>query len=122
MMLKSMFSNLQEIEKPELKSEWQPYDKDEKTVNKAIKNYFSGHVLKDHNGKVCNLYGMNAIEDFFGLPYTSSSSYAAIWNTNTECYIDTDNQYNIEGFAITTDNKPVLIADKDEDTKYFWMK
>jgi hypothetical protein len=69
------------------------------------------------------MYTIGNIEDFFGLPYTSSSEYAGIWNTNTQYYIDTENQYNIDGFALTEDNKPVLIAsDINDNTKYFVIK
>mgnify|MGYP001007725645 CR=1 FL=1 len=48
------------------------------------------------------------IEEFFGLPYTSSSNFAMVSNTNTEYFIDTENQFNIEYFALTEDGKVIL--------------
>jgi hypothetical protein len=120
MTLKPIFSLLQEVSESSLtmKKEWS--DTDEKTVNRAIKKLFSMQTLTDHRGQKQTMYTMANIEDFFGLPYTSSSSFAMISNTNTEYYIDTDNQYNIEFFALTEDNRVILSAwDKEENEKYF---
>lgn len=41
-------------------------------------------------------------ENFFGLPYTSSSSFAMVGNTNT--HFELEEGYNIEYFAITNNN------------------
>ena len=119
MILKPMFSNLQEVtDKPTFKAEWT--DADEKKVNKAVKNLFSMKTLTDHRGAKHTMYTLSDIENFFGLPYTSSSSFAMISNTNTEFHVDTDNQYNIEYFALTDDNKVILSAwDREENEKNF---
>ncbi|MBZ9622877.1 hypothetical protein G9F71_008425 [Clostridium sp. FP2] len=116
--LKAMFTNLKEIEKPEFKTEWN--DTDFKNVNKALKKLFINKTLIDHRGLAQKMYSLNDIEMFFGLPYTSSSSYAMIGNTNTQYYIDVEEQFNIELFAVTTDNKIILEAwDNEETSKYF---
>ena len=118
--LKPIFKGLQEVTESSLtiKKEWN--EQDNKTVNHAIKKLFLMQVLTDHRGSKRTMYTMSSIEDFFGLPYTSSSSYAMVSNTNTEYYIDTDNQFNIEHFALTEDGKVILSAwDKEENEKYF---
>ena len=121
-MLNSMYKNLNEItSKPAFKPEWN--DKDEKTVNKAIKNLFSMKTLTDHRGQRRALYTMEQIEDFFGLPYTSSSSFAMVSNCNTECFVDDEKQFNIEYFALAQDNKVVMsVQDKDENERLFELK
>lgn len=120
MTLKPMFSNLKEITPKEssFKKEWN--EQDEKTVNHAIKRLFIMKTLTDHNGYKHTMYTMSNIEDFFGLPYTSSSSFAMISNCNTEYFIDTENKFNIEYFTLTEDGKVILSAwDTDENEKYF---
>ena len=117
--LKPIFSNLQEVTaEPKFKTDWT--DTDEKTVNKAIKKLFLMQTLTDHRGSKKTMYTMANIEDFFGLPYTSSSSFAMVSNTNTEYYIDMEKQYNVEYFALTEDNKVILSAwNREENEKYF---
>ena len=120
MTLKLMFSRLQEVPEDSLimKKEWT--DTDEKTVQKAIKRLCLMKTLKDHNGIRHTLYTWEQIEEFFGLPYTSSSCYAMINNCNTEYFIDIENQFNIKFFALTENGKVILSAwDRDENEKYF---
>lgn len=119
MELKPMFANIREIStEPEFKQEWD--DKEAKEVSKAIKNLFEMKTLTDHRGQERTLYTMDQIEDFFGLPYTSSSSFAMVSNCNTRFCVDKEEQYNIEYFALTKDNKVIMGAwDKDENEKDF---
>lgn len=52
--------------------------------------------------------------DTFGLPYTSSGSYAAIWNTNTDAR--TKNGLRFEGVAINENGAPVgIFTEYDEN-------
>ena len=52
--------------------------------------------------------------DSFGLPYTSSSAYAAIWNTNAEAR--TKNGLRFEGVAINENGAPVgIFTEYDEN-------
>ena len=51
----------------------------------------------------------------FGLPYTSSSSFAAVWNTNTEARLRGTRLY-FHGIAVTTDGKAVgVFTELDAD-------
>lgn len=52
--------------------------------------------------------------DTFGLPYTSSGAYAAIWNTNTEAR--TKSGLRFEGVAINAAGDPVgIFTEYDEN-------
>ena len=121
-MLNPIYRSLNELSSaPAFKPEWS--DEDEKTVNKAIKNLFSMKTLTDHRGQKRTMYTMDQIQDFFGLPYTSSSSFAMVSNTNTECFIDDEKQYNIEYFALTKDNKVVMgVWDREENERLFELR
>ena len=117
--LKPMFASLKELpSEPECKAEWT--EKESKKVDKVIKNLFSMKTLTDHRGDKKTLYTMAQIEDFFGLPYTSTSRYAMLGNCNTRFCVDKEEKFNIEFFALTTDDKVVLSAwDIEENEKYF---
>jgi len=52
-------------------------------------------------------------EYFFGLPYTSTSSFAMISNTNTYCEITPG--YNIVYFALTENHRVIVGAWNDEE-------
>jgi len=65
-------------------------------------------------------YGINNIEDHFGLPYTSTSQCAMIGNTNTYFHLNNDMKYNLEYFVLTNNN--ILVAvfwDVDENEKFY---
>jgi len=117
--LKPLFKNLVEFPgTPEFKKEWS--DTDYKNINKALRKLFISKSLISHRSKAIIIHTLKDIEYFFGLPYTSSSSYAMIGNTNTIYHVDIEENYNIELFAVTTDNKIILEAwDKEENSKYF---
>jgi hypothetical protein len=123
MMLKSIYANTlkpYEGNDSTFKAEWN--DKDQKIINAALRRCFSMKTLEDHRGQKQTMYTLSHIENFFGLPYTSSSSFAMISNTNTESFIDQENKWNIEYFALTEDNKPILAAwDREENEKYFTL-
>ena len=58
----------------------------------------------------------------YGLPYTSSSSYAMLGNTNVEAYYNNDPSYSFSHLAITDSDKyTVVLQDKDENEKYIFI-
>jgi hypothetical protein len=115
------FAGLKEIEKPIFEKEWN--DSQWNLVHNTIEKFFKGKTLQDHRGQYKRLSNMESIEDFFGLPYTSSSSFAMISNTNTMYHIDIEKQYNISYFALTNNNEVVLIAeDNNENEKYYILE
>ena len=46
-------------------------------------------------------------EDTYGLPYTSSSSFAMLSNTNVRAELRTDQRFNFEWLGLTTENRLV---------------
>lgn len=121
-MIKKEYQNkLTEVENipyNNMKQEWS--DKDNKIVNKAIKNLFSMKTLTDHRGNKRTMYTLNNIEDFFGLPYTSSSSFAMVGNTNTRYCLDQEENYNIDCFGLGLDNKVyIFCTDNEENEKVY---
>ena len=87
-----------------LKNEWS--DIEVAGVEKLVQEYFSEYT------KIKNVI------DFFGLPYTSSSSFAALWNTNTTFTIEEG--INLIGFAITENNILVAIGEDSEENNYLY--
>jgi hypothetical protein len=117
---KTIFANLEEVQRnnSDFKKEWS--DADNTKVNKALRRLFVGHPLIDHNGNRCFINSFTALENFFGLPYTSSSSFAMISNTNTRYCIDKNEAWNIEYFALDTNNNVILsVWDRDENEKFY---
>ena len=56
------------------------------------------------------------VEEIFGLPYTSSSDYAAVWNCQAEAYYKGNPNWWFEGCAITDDSHIVAIfSERDKE-------
>lgn len=93
--------------------EWQP--KHFTQMKAALKRFFLFKGLQIRSGvKVCYTYA--DLEKLLGLPYTSSSSYAAVWVTNEEVKSNDYPNYHFIGFAIGGDDKCYSILwDKDEN-------
>lgn len=118
MELKPIFQNLKELPNPICKMEWDASDI--RKVRKKIQNLFMSKTLTDRYGQTRHLCNMVQIEDFFGLPYTSSSSYALVTNTNNDCYIDKEDNLSIGHFALTTNNEVVVnVKDPKGNEQYF---
>ncbi len=101
---------------PELKKEFAP--KDHAIIERAIFNHLFGEGLKTRTGngsKIVYIYSREQMENLLGLPYTSTSSFAALWVTNVELDSMKYPGYSYQGFAITTDGQPVAyLQDYDE--------
>ena len=54
-------------------------------------------------------------EDTYGLPYTSSSDFAGIWNTNVEAVLKSDETYHFVGVAITKENEIMVMLETDSE-------
>lgn len=98
--------------------EWN--DKQNKQVENEIRRLFSMKVLTDHRGNSRTMYTYKTIEDFFGLPYTSSSSFAILSNCNTRYCLDTEEKFNINCFGFGKDEKVyILCTDAEENEKIY---
>lgn len=52
----------------------------------------------------------------YGLPYTSTSDFAALWNTNFNGTID---YMKVVGFSLDKDHAPILILEDSEENYYY---
>lgn len=96
-------------------TDWFPIENDvEKTVKKVIKAFEKWYKenITITRGKDRNVYLT------FGLPYTSSSAYAALWNCQGEAYLNEDPQWKFNALAISEDREILVVFDR-EDTGNF---
>ena len=96
-------------------TDWYPIENDvEKTsekVIKAFKNWYKGNITITHGSG-------RDVEEIFGLPYTSSSDWAALWNCQAEAYLNSDSQWKFNCLAISEDLEILANFDR-EDTGNF---
>lgn len=71
------------------------------------------------NLEVVNRNGSHATDDIFGLPYTSSSDYAGLWNTNADNYYKYDKNYSFQGVLLTYNNDAMALIRKYENSKEY---
>ena len=83
----------------------------EKKVIKAFEKWYKANITITHGS------GRNA-EYIFGLPYTSTSAYAALWNCQAEAYLNEDPQWRFNALAIS-ENREILAVFDREDTGNF---
>lgn len=90
----------------ELLKEWTNYEQQTKTAGRAARKVARGLEF---------LHGSAADICADCMPYTSSGSYAAIWNCNAEARKPNTNLY-FDGIAIGTNGAPVSIwTERDRD-------
>ena len=102
--------------------EWTDYESQYKIAVAAVK-WLDKHLKIIHGKRERN------VELTYGLPYTSSGEYAAIWNTNVDARSLSDLDLQFKGVALDKNNNPVIIwimTDCDgwkyETMKNFTMK
>lgn len=92
-----------------LKTEWNDV---EKTTNELLQLF--------NRWRISNLritYGSGrTLEDIFGLPYTSSSDYAAIWNCQGEAVYKWFEEWNFECLAVSENNEAVAVFEDEDKT------
>ena len=95
--------------------DWFSIEQDvEATSNKVIAAF---EKWRKANITITHGSGKNA-EDIFGLPYTSSSEYAALWNCQGEAYLNEDSQWKFNALAIS-ENMEILVVFDRENTGNF---
>lgn len=93
----------------ELLKDWNDYETHTRTATKAAQMlqsylYFEGGRREAFAG------------DSFGLPYTSSSSFAAVWNVNASARLIIFPALYFDGVAIDTNGAPVgIFTERDND-------
>lgn len=105
------------------KQDWTP---DEfKKVERKIKNHFTkkhyDHI-RQHGElrRPAYFYNFTQIDEFLGLAYTSSGSYAGYWVCNGG-YLYADPTHHFIGFAINELDEVIAIAD-DENENSIYIK
>lgn len=82
--------------------EWTDYEKQYKIAVAAVKRL-------DRSLRIVHGKRERNVELTYGLPYTSSGEYAAIWNTNVDARSNDDTNLAFKGVALDKDNNPVII-------------
>ena len=83
---------------------------------KAVIKYFS----KWEKSNLIIIYGQRerTTEDTYGLPYTSSSSFAMLSNTNVQAKFKNDMNFYFDWLGLTTENEIVAgFTDENENEK-----
>jgi hypothetical protein len=95
--------------------DWFPIENDvnatSEKVIKAFEKWYKTNITITHGE------GKN-VEYIFGLPYTSSSDYAGLWNCQAEAYLNSDPQWKFNALAISEDRQILAVFDR-EDTGNF---
>lgn len=100
-----MFRKIEKQFKSEdFKKEWNP-----------LEYYATMDILKNKFRKHYKIYN---IEDKFGLPYTSSSSFAMISNTNT--IFEIEKGLNLEYFVITNNSMIIAVFEDQNNNERFY--
>ena len=92
------------------KKEWT--DTEYNAVVKCFSRWEKSHLIITYGRK------KRTTEDTYGLPYTSSSEFAMLSNTNVQAVSKNDKDFYFDWIGLTTDNKVVAgFADEDENEK-----
>lgn len=92
------------------KKEW-TYE-EQKAVIRTFSIWEKSHLLITYGDKE------HTTEDTYGLPYTSSSSFAMLSNTNVQAVLKRDRDFYFDWLGLTTENEVVAgFTDADENEK-----
>lgn len=83
--------------------------------------YTAGSKPKSPSGSIEWSDSITDIENLFGLPYTSSSGFGAIWNTNTEARTKYGRALWFRGVALDQEGEAVLMFE-DKNEREYWFR
>jgi hypothetical protein len=110
---------LSSIGSKDLSKEWNYAET--KGMESIIHDFFRGQKLKNHEGKTLIPYSKKDIDDVFGLPYTSSSSYAMLSaDCNNHIYLN-EHEY-IDHFALKNGQPIMVTSNSVDEQKYYAME
>jgi hypothetical protein len=95
---------------PNMLGEWK--EKERKLFEKAVKLLFLNKTLKDHRETNHKITNFTQIENFFGFPYTTTSSFAMVSNCNTVFKFQED--FNFDCLGIGEDGNVYLFCTNNE--------
>jgi hypothetical protein len=113
-------------EKVQFLAEWENYPQQSKKMARKILNLFKTgkYQVQESNTKGRRQYNpimFSQIDDFFGLAYTSSGTFAALWICN-ELNIWADNTRRFYGFAIGEDGQFYALAEDENEKNQLIIK
>ena len=115
--------------KNELKKEWSEEDFNEinqKELFYLLKHNFYKNInytagSRPKYGYIEQFTPAEEIEQIFGFPYTSSSGFGALWNTNTQAEAKTNQFYlKFRAIAKDTQNNYILIFEDKKELFYYF--
>ena len=92
-----------------LKKEWNDVEKTSKELCRQF------NIWRLSNIKITHGTG-RTVEEIFGFPYTSSSSFAAIWNCQAEAVYKWFDEWRFEGLAVSETNNAIAIFEHEDGT------
>lgn len=92
-----------------LKAEWNDVEK----TSKELMMLFNSWRLS--NLRILRGKG-RTLEDIFGLPYTSSGEYAAIWNCQGEAVYKWSDEWKFECLTVSEKNDAIAIFEHEDGT------
>ena len=92
-----------------LKKEWNDVEKTSKELCRQF------NIWRLSNLKITHGTG-RTVEEIFGFPYTSSSSFAAIWNCQAEAVYKWFDEWRFEGLAVSETNNAIAIFEHEDGT------
>ena len=105
-------------------------------MNKKLKDWYTDNHGDEREKRVKEVFSKwykrnlvivrgegRTVEDIFGLPYTSSSDFAALWNCQAKAYYKDNEKFFFEYLAITDDFNIVvgLQTENEEITQEVWI-
>lgn len=116
--------------KTPLKKEWNRYEYQYLHAANILKHNISNSLIYEAGSKKASCeseayFTIEKLENLFGLAYTSSGEFAAIWNTNTQARARYGAPIYFQGVALDENGQAVLIfhkpnKNKIETTLYFY--
>ncbi len=109
------------IETPVMKGELS--DKEVKHLEEKILSHFRNNPRFDrHDKMVYQTKSMTQLNDYLGLAYTSSSSWAGLWVCNEEVYLDDQKKYIYQGFGMNAGGFAIaFLQDVEENELYIFI-
>lgn len=111
--------------KTNLLKEWsgQDFERINKNIFYMLKMNFNHNIIIEHGHeeKTTDYTSAHRFGEVFGLPYTSSGDFAAVWNTNTQTVARYGARLYFRGVAVSEDFKTVILfEDKKQQYYYFY--
>ena len=97
-------------------------DKEISRLEGKILSHFKNNPRFDRHNKMVIHNNFKSLNNYLGLAYTSSSSWAGLWVCNEEVYFDVAKQWIYQGFGVDMGGFSIAyLTDKDENELYIYI-